>query len=136
MLVEFASPWHKGKFSASADRLRMANRGVITIEPGDNVLSKIGAKDARGGSPGFNTARLQFPKLRVQNVGDGVQLIATPSNRAGGKRRGWANPGALRLDLIPSAAMRRKSQTKNTMGAGAGVWLSIVMQINERSPSE
>lgn len=49
----------------------------MTLKPNDMAVSKMRAKDARGGSIRFNNARLRAPKLEVCKLGEVGQLKTT-----------------------------------------------------------
>lgn len=114
--------------TALANRIEIT-RGVITMEPNNAAIIEIKAKDANGGSPGFNSTRLQVPKLRFQKLAEGGQLKSTAHTRAKGEHSARAY-----LDPILVTAMRRKSQHDEALSACVGVGLSTIIRINGQGP--
>lgn len=89
--------------------------------PNDASTSSIGSNDAKEGSAGFNTTRLQVPKLRIKKLCEGGPLNATPCGWAGGEHRGLAHLGLLRMNPTPVTVIGRKSRNKEAGGAGVRV---------------
>lgn len=102
-LVENGTPRHTDWFSASANRIKMVTKFVITVEPDDTAISRIRAVDARGGLPAFNNARLQVPKLKLQTLAKGGQINVTPCS-------GRAHLGSLSREPTPITAIYRKNK--------------------------
>lgn len=100
------------------------------------AISRIKAEGSKGGSPGFNTVRLQVTKPRMQKLSEGGKLNFTPRSRAGGECSGHAHLRALRADPTPVRAVRQKGQNKDSVSAGQRRWLPTIMRQNGRGPWE
>lgn len=91
---------------------------VTAKEPDDTTISKLKAKDAKGGLTELNTTQLQVLKLRIQKFGEDGQLNVARCSKAGGDRTERAHLGTLSLDPTRMGARNRESQNENAASEG------------------
>lgn len=127
--------WHRDRFLATGDGIKIT-RVVNTIMPDDAAISKTKNKDAKGGSMGFSTTRLQVPKFRIQKLGEEGQLNAIPCSRAEGERSGWTHLGLLSLDPMLMTAAHRKTRNKKAGRTGVRVEISTIVRKTGQGPRE
>lgn len=86
-----------------------------------------------GGLRGLIIALLQVPKLRIQTVGEGGQLDATPCIIAGGERSEWAHFLSLSPERTSVNAIKRKNRNKGTVCTGGSGALGCQGKIQARA---